>query len=341
MKDSNSAYRAHPIGCEMTRRCVDVTYASRPRFTKPLSAFRLLRHACKSIQTITHPAWRVSAAAVTNYSEERAGPAVRPPARPSRTGPLYSAVNGTSASHFINPVTLPGGGRRSLPMTSIAYRYLAFEPNSLSDAVQWRPDWLDVRQFITCRFDIRVWRARPDQEILWQNRPSQVTTQLPETPSHAPSKRAMCVYSARTCRSSFWNVITYRRQTRNIRRRRACMAWLGHTTRLILVIIGGQWLSALRGRVTHYVESKFTREAALLSVSHFTSIHDYKIRLTTILMRSNTDGQPTLSTVRANKPHCRRETARYFLPLTISLIHSRSLKIIQNGTVERACVSPY
>jgi len=149
------------------------------------------------------------------------------------------------------------------------------------------------------------------------------------------------VYSARTCRSSFWNVIRYRRQTRNIRRRRACMAWLGHTTRLILVIIGGQWLSALRGRVTHYVESKFTREAALLSVSHFTSIHDYKIRLTTILMRSNTDGQPTLSTVRANKPHCRTETARYFLPLTISLIHSRSLKIIQNGTVERACVSPY
>jgi len=43
---------SYPIGREMRRRRVDVTYAARPRFTgPPLSA---LWHACKSIQTITH-----------------------------------------------------------------------------------------------------------------------------------------------------------------------------------------------------------------------------------------------------------------------------------------------
>jgi len=29
--------RSYPIGRKMTRRCVDVTYASRPRITDPLS----------------------------------------------------------------------------------------------------------------------------------------------------------------------------------------------------------------------------------------------------------------------------------------------------------------
>ena len=93
---------AYLIGCEMTRRGVDVTYASRPRFTKPLLAAprRLLRHACKSNQTITHPAGRLSAAADVTITPgyRTAGPAL--PRVSVVPGPLHSAVNGTSASHL-------------------------------------------------------------------------------------------------------------------------------------------------------------------------------------------------------------------------------------------------
>ena len=41
------------------------------------------------------------------------------------------------------------------------------------------------------------------------------------------------------------------------------------------------------------------------------------------------------------KLSCRRETARRFASLNILPSHSRSLKVIQNYTVERACVSRY
>jgi len=88
-----------------------------------------------------------------DYSD-RPGRAVpsRPPGRPvsrlsiSRTGPFHSAVNGTSASHLSTwrgRGVAGGRGREWL-----AYRYLAFEPNTLTDAVQTN-GLIRVQQLVT------------------------------------------------------------------------------------------------------------------------------------------------------------------------------------------------
>ena len=41
------------------------------------------------------------------------------------------------------------------------------------------------------------------------------------------------------------------------------------------------------------------------------------------------------------KLSCHREAARCFVSLNISLNHSRSIKVIRNHTLDRACASPY
>jgi len=42
-----------------------------------------------------------------------------------------------------------------------------------------------------------------------------------------------------------------------------------------------------------------------------------------------------LTTVQNKQLSCRRETSRFFLSLNISLSHSRSLKVIRNGTIRK------
>jgi len=179
----------------MTWRRDSVTYASCPRFTNPRSALRFLRHACKSIQTITHPAQRVSATRrCHDYCQRQGSPLPgrgRSPACIGPTGPVHSAVNGISASHLSNGrrrVLGRGGGKW------LAYRYVTFEPSSLTDWQTHSTVYSSHNRAATFFLE---------KIVCYES--------LPVTPSHATSTR-VDVCDARGRNSSFWNVIRYRRR---------------------------------------------------------------------------------------------------------------------------------